>query len=338
MNNAKTELTRFHTMEQALYAYLDTKIHHILDTYNPSVIKIVPDFNRDSIVNIKEKTDKPFNWKRPTAYMDGDTLIVQCFPGNYYILHYALIKIYHCLLTKQKIPEILIELPSAKQKRETVMKTNLGQVPVSDFVLIGYVDGLLGRSIKWTGNGDFRWHQKKIHDQTVTFLGCEFSYWGDISREIISILAENGAKNVIYIGKLGGLNQELTVNETLATGTESFLKGKRIKWNNLFEKSTSKFIKKGVHYTSPSIILETKQWLSNTKGYDFVDPEIGHMADAANKARIGFSYLHIVSNNLAKNSKENLTNERSKIIRMKRRRLLNEIKKEVNGMIQNYGN
>lgn len=38
----------------------------------------------------------------------------------------------------------------------------------------------------------------------------------------------------------------------------------------------------GVHYSSPSILFEDKQWLSETKArYSFVDPEIGHMAKAS---------------------------------------------------------
>jgi hypothetical protein len=48
--------------------------------------------------------------------------------------------------------------------------------------------------------------------------------------------------------------------------------------------------------TSPSILLEDKGWLERQPGNRFVDPEIGHMGNAAHTANIEFGFLHVISN------------------------------------------
>ena len=52
--------------------------------------------------------------------------------------------------------------------------------------------------------------------------------------------------------------------------------------------------------TSPSVLLEDRTWLAGQAGNRFVDPEIGHMGQAARAAGIEFGFLHIISNNLAR--------------------------------------
>ena len=75
---------------------------------------------------------------------------------------------------------------------------------------------------------------------------------------------------------------------------------------------------KGQHVTLPSVMQETKSWLGENAKYDFVDPEIGHMAIGAMEAGVDFSYLHIVSDNLSAKYDEDLSNERKSTIRRKR--------------------
>lgn len=115
----------------------------------------------------------------------------------------------------------------------------------------------------------------------------------------------------------------------MATGNISYLNGKLIKWNNIFDNlNHNKYdIYYGKHYTLPSVIQETKIWFNKNKNkYDFVDPEIGQIAYYCRKNKANFSYLHIVSDNLNKNSNEDLSNERNIEILEKRNKLYEQIK------------
>ncbi len=72
-----------HTMNyDRLLRYLEMKVHHLVDERRWARIRVVGDYDRDCVISRKEKTDKPFNWQRPTACRDGDDLVIKCFPGQ----------------------------------------------------------------------------------------------------------------------------------------------------------------------------------------------------------------------------------------------------------------
>jgi hypothetical protein len=69
----------------------------------------------------------------------------------------------------------------------------------------------------------------------------------------------------------------------------------------------------------PSVLQETVEWREgHGKSYDFVDPEIGNFAKGVLSAGAQFSYLHIVSDNLTRDFRDNLSNERDRGIPAKR--------------------
>ena len=109
----------------------------------------------------------------------------------------------------------------------------------------------------------------------------------------------NGARCVLYIGKLGSLRAEHVPNYWLATGCESVVRNELVKWENPLELHLqhSRSIGYGVHCTLGSVLDETKDWLlAMEKHYDFVDSEIGHMAKASLEGGTQFpftSYLTI---------------------------------------------
>jgi hypothetical protein len=191
--------------------------------------------------------------------------------------------------------------------------SNLSKVPAGDVAILGYgLDKLIGDDeIHWEGEGAFSWVKKKIGDKTVVYIGGRHSYWGDIAGRIVTMLAKQGFKQVIYVGKVGGMNKDGIPNQTLATGSSSFVDGETIHWKNLFDFADGdKEVVFGKHYTIPSVLNETKEWLDSNKDYAFVDNEIGFMAKAVISESIEFSYLHIISDNLHGGFNENLTNER----------------------------
>ena len=321
-----------HSMGTSLKKYIEMKLPDILFFDAIDEICVIGRYYRESGLSGKEKNDKPFNFKRPTVTVDNKIAFLNCYPGVDYVYHYAsLIKTYMGIMGFDK--KISVKIPDKYLIEDEINKSNLKEVPICKTVILGYVEGFdyLSDDRDWKGTGDFQW--KTIGNDKI-LVGCKHSYWGDISGYIVDFLAKNGVERVVYIGKLGTLNEKYKPNETIATGSKSiFIDGYSIEWHNIFDSEKSSLIKKGIHYTLPSIIQESKEWVVNNRNViDFVDPEIGHMAKAAVNNNIQFSYLHIVSDNLVKKYDEDLSNERKKQIIRKRKRLIKTIGKCINNM------
>lgn len=316
-----------HSMGASLFKYINIKIPDFVLEKKYKNIYVVGDYDRTCGISFKEKDSKLFNYKRPTFVIkDDDSIIVKCFPGIDYIYHYSsILATYFNLLSLDK--KIIPFFPDSSIIKKQINSSNLQNVPCVETVILGYVEALqfLSHDTHWSGKDDFMW--KRIDDKKI-LLGCKHSFWGDISGHIVAKLAEIGVKRIIYVGKLGTLKKDFIPNETIATGNSSVLfDGTVINWENIFEKYLNfKFIKEGVHYTLPSVIQETNSWVNtNYKLFHFVDPEIGHMANAAKINNIQFSYLHIISDNLSHKYEEDLSNERKNIVILKRKKLLKVI-------------
>ena len=93
-----------HTMGLSLSEYLRMKVHPLIQNIDWSRIIVKGEYQRDpSVVRIasNEKTDKPFNWQRPTvSVLDTRTLQVHVFPGIDYVQHYAAILATYLALEK----------------------------------------------------------------------------------------------------------------------------------------------------------------------------------------------------------------------------------------------
>ena len=76
----------------------------------------------------------------------------------------------------------------------------------------------------------------------------------------------------------------------------------------------------------PSTLAETSSWFKRARAVaEYVESEIGYMAKASVDSGITFSYLHIVSDNLAQHYSENLSNERDMSVIRKRTVLSGEL-------------
>lgn len=221
---------------------------------------------------------------------------------------------------------IIREIPSEEQCWNEICKSSLSNIPKVDTVVMGYVEGLdfLSNDKEWKGSGNFLYKQIKIKSGNAVLLGCKHTYWGEIAGRIVTFLSLLGVKQIIYSGKLGTLNASYVPNEIIATGNVSLLpNGEIVTWNNMFETVSSEYIRFGKHITLPSVLQETKQWVEDSsQEYSFVDPEIGHMAYAAQNTNIKFSYLHVVSDNLSHKYSFDLSNERKNIVIDNRKALM----------------
>lgn len=329
-----------HSMGHALERYTSMKMHHLIRINHEcfSRVRVIGSYDRSIHVSKDEKDDKRFNFKRPTAFLDGDILYLCCFPSRDYVRHYAnLIATYfHNIGENKTISSIHT---SDQIVYNAFQSTNITSIPETDVVLYGNIDHIgIFEDQKWIGEGDFLWKFGMIGNERVLLLGCKFSIWGDAGYFFIKSLAQsNPFTTFVYVGKLGSLEPNVLPNTFLATGSKSFVSEKPIEWKNIFQDVSTAYenILVGDHITCPSVIEETKEAVAlfQKRGI-FIDPEIGHMARACNELGKQFSYLHIVSDNVVIPRDENLSNERDLNIPEKRKELFLQIGEIITNTIE----
>ncbi|GAA3251090.1 hypothetical protein ACFO1B_43780 [Dactylosporangium siamense] len=316
-----------HTMSfGSLLRYLKIKLHHLIDIRDWSRIRVVGAYDRNCVVSTAEKNDKLFNWQRPTAEPDGDELIVKCFPGTEYVHHYALIIATYLSMRGRYHGQVYYELPAEAQCQAAVDQLNIG-IGGSELVVVGWGLGHLVPDAAWTYGHGYAWCRTAVEGRPVLYLGYLHSIWGDVAGRVVSRLAALGARQVVYVGKVGSLDPAIAPNTSLATGNHSILHNQHVTWHDYFGglAVAQGGVVTGTHVSSPSILLEGQDWLRTQQGRSFVDPEIGHMGRAAADACIAFGYLHVVSNNLARTYAADLSNERIGTVVERRARLLDRI-------------
>ncbi|KAF8529945.1 hypothetical protein JB92DRAFT_3081215 [Gautieria morchelliformis] len=332
-------------MGDSLHRYLAMKIHPLVDGSKWTNLVVVGRHSRGvhdngTVISSKEKTDKPFNWMRPTAKRIGEDLHIQCFPGADHVEHYAALLATYLRFTrgKEAAQKVFFEPVGNDQTISTLEKgTNLLLMPKADVVVTGLVHRLgdLTGSSSFGGDRDeeFAWVIKRFgkSGKTVAFLGCRFSFWGSIAGDLVRVVAKHtGAKQVLYFGKLGTTRPSLQPNRYLASGHSSWVpRTGLVQWKNILGPTINPVTESGIplilgrHETLPSVLFETHEWLTKAidHGHDFVDPEVGQMALAAVETGLEFGYLHIISDNVARKYSEDLSNERLKEVLHGRDRL-----------------
>jgi len=319
---------RSHTMSPPrLLRYLDIKVHHLIQERDWDSIIVVGEYDRSCVISANEKTGKLFNWQRPAAEPRDRTLIIKCFPGTDYVLHYALIIATYLHMTGRYRGQVRYQLPPEAACQAAVSDLNVD--PRGDgLVILGWGLPRMAGAGAWTPGGGFAWTRDDLGGHRVLYLGFLHSIWGDVAGRVVARLAALGARNVVYIGKVGSLDPQVVPNTRLATGDSSILAGEPVRWRDFFTDQAARHydVLPGVHATSPSILLEGRAWLSRQAGRHFVDPEIGHMGRAAAAAGIRFGFLHIISNNLACPYHHDLSNERVETVLELRAQLLSRIR------------
>jgi hypothetical protein len=315
-------------MGNSLMEYLRIKVHPDIATRDWSRILVKGSHLRSppGRVSSIEKTDKLFNWQRPITSLgsDGQTLDLHCFPGREYVHHYASIVATYLSLQGKDPSVVRYVEPLPEDSISPFLTSNLTHLGPVDVVVLGYVHGLAGLTAfgpwKYGDAKDelFAWKTRRLSSgATVAFLGCRVSFWGDIAGALVRALQQlSQVRTVLYIGKLGSLKPEYVPNQFLATGDTTSVYGASLTWDNplleyLPPKGEDPSIVHGRHTTLPSVLDETHDWLAaQHPSFDWVDPEIGHMALASVAGATEFGYLHIVSDNLAKKYLHDLSNER----------------------------
>ncbi|NCU42393.1 MAG: NUDIX hydrolase [Candidatus Moranbacteria bacterium] len=329
-----------HSMGEYLNRYVSMKMHHLIRINHEcfSRVRVIGSYDRSIHVSKDEKNDKHFNFKRPTAFIDGDILYLCCFPSRDYVRHYAnLVATYFHHIGERKTVSLIHT--NEHSIYNAFALTNIESIPEADIILYGNVDHIgIFENQEWKGKGDFLWKLGNIKNKKVLLLGCRFSIWGDAGYFLVRKLVKYiSFETFVYIGKLGSLEKNVSANQFLATGEKSFVLGKEVEWKNIFKDVVGKYenVRIGNHITCPSVIEETKEAIEQfQKIGDFIDPEIGQMARSCNEEKKQFSYLHIISDNVVTPREENLSNERDLEIPKKRKALFIQIGKIITESIE----
>jgi hypothetical protein len=195
-------------------------------------------------------------------------------------------------------------VPSTFEHTQAALtSTNLAHLPKVDTVVLGLVHRLpllTGPPGTWSSdpNDVFGWTIQQIGKQKVAFIGCRVSFWGNISGEVIKFLAARGVREVSYFGKLGTTREGIRPNRWLASGEASLVEGRTVEWENALASSLGQArtlpIILGKHVTVPSVLHETKDWLSSLPTeYSFVDPEVSLSLILGNCTKVSLNQTNI---------------------------------------------
>jgi hypothetical protein len=330
-----------HDKGGSLSLYVTPKVHACIRDSIWSKIIVKGCYTRtgpSARITDNERLNQLFNWQRPTATLiDKNTLQINCFPGCDYVEHYARV-ISTYLALNNRNDEVVIQKPAPHDAYlDFIHSSNLASMGEVKVVVVGDIHCFTDlQDVCWDGDsGDsgetslFRW--KRIHQSgapSFAFLGCKVGLWGDIAGQLLMALETlNQIEYCIYIGKAGSLRAGDIPNTQIATGMQSFLGEGLVSWDPRIKVSHSDVVHKGLHTTIASPLLETEEWLADrlAKGVSWVDCEVGHMAQAATTCSVSFTYLHIISDNVAKVYDFNLSNEDEAQVIISRDRLFNEL-------------
>jgi hypothetical protein len=317
-----------HTMGERLADYVLPKVPVDLLTATNGRAWVYPNRSLSFLLGGDKREGKRFNWRRP--YFTVADRVLHCVvpPGRDYARHYTQLIRAACALTGLPA-DVTTEPPAPEQGLEFMDHWLPAHLPASDRVILGYVEPLLrDRSTDWVHRPGFGWRIAR-GNTSVLLLGCEFSFWGDLAGDLVTVLAGRGhTGGVVYVGKLGGLQPDMAPNTLVVTGTSTRVEGRHLTWNSALDLTqVPATLRSGVrHATVPSVLDETRTWFeAHRSDFDVVDPEIGHMARAATTSGVPFDYLHIVTDNLCGTYEHGLYGERAAPVASGRRRCLHDI-------------
>lgn len=312
--------------EESLALYVTPKVHCDIRNHEWSHIVVKGVYTRCAPARVtdNEKKGQLFNWQRPTAtWLDHETLQINCFPGAEYVEHYARVIATYLSLHNRHNEAVTMIRPEPSDALDIFRQSNLPLMGAVDLVIIGDVHCFRPLQARAWSNGQdfdtslFRWRKtQSANGFRVAVLGCEASLWGNISGQLVRALKEvNDIRYCFYIAKAGSLRPKDVPNTLVATGSKSLFQGEVLTWNNFICSNglplLAQSVQEGIQITVLSPLLETKDWLqeSSSKGADWVDCEVGHIAKAVNELSISFAYMHVLSDNVAQSYDHNISNE-----------------------------
>ncbi|MBV8517711.1 MAG: PAS domain-containing protein [Acidobacteria bacterium] len=331
-----------HTMYRALNDYVHRKVPaddikdvitrggqiEVHGVFPDDVSQVAVQHGWGSLVPLESEQShqsKAFNHIRPVFFRRRnpgapDGLLVCVTPGHDYVMHYASLVRYIVFEETTHADEriSIIRYPLAERRLPT--RTGLGAhlVDGGDSVLLGYVEPIKQYldDARWATQvrapvetpyyGSYRYSLPG--GRFLTLLGVRYSYWGSISEEVVRAVCELGAREVLYVGKLGALTSPEDLYSRMFCPSEYLL----LQHDRVVHAVTAPrngvlalfpHLDSGCHVSVPTVLEEdyNQRDLSAKLTANSIDNEISRMANAVathNRMEdhdVSFSALHFAT-------------------------------------------
>lgn len=339
-----------HTMYDSVNLFYEQKIpvniidHYIKLGYKIDIIGMYPlifkkIFYRLGYKNVTEipflpnKRIKFYNSVRPQFYLgeadDGSKkVIVAVTPGRDYLKHYSsMIRNLLHLRYKVLVNSLRVfRYPNYEYSIASWTKLNNLFVKFDDIVVLGYVEEIeqnLFMDDQFTlisENYNEYYGSKRFllpNGKIINLLGVKYSYWGDISKYLVTQILKLGASEIIYTAKLGSLTRREDIYSSIYSPSSYIILdyatitcGEFTIKNNFIKYFPE--LDSGLHCSVPTILEQTYEHRSilSTMNVKTIDNEISQMAkacyDFTDKTGLvrSFSAIHFATDYLRKKEEQ----------------------------------
>ncbi|MGF7238526.1 MAG: hypothetical protein ACQSGP_26715 [Frankia sp.] len=210
-------------LTRLLQAAPGVEVHGVYPTHFPAVASQLG-YTRISPVSPLRQQGKPLNAVRPRLFSGRDhegrlCALLAVPPGRDYVLHYASL-VRHFVgrnPTTTGQPVDVWRYPEAEQRIARWTGLDGHFVRPGDTVVLGNVEHCAAEFDRLgiaadtePANGYYTGRRYRLPGGRATvLLGSHFSYWGSISTHIATRCCELGAREILYVGKLGALSSPI---------------------------------------------------------------------------------------------------------------------------------
>ena len=345
---------------QALLRGQQIEIHGVHPEHLPQVAARLGLYDVRDVQTARHVRPKVFNYIRPAFFTarrrnGGDVLAAAIVPGRDYVRHYAgLIRHFvamHTSFAEQRID--VVRYPAAETSLPLWSGLDEMQIAPGATLVVGYVDELAQLLRRHCGveplsvirNASFgAMHYRLPTGRPLTLLGVTFSFWGSISAVLTRAFCRAGVEEILYIGKLGTLDDPTDVySRIFAPSRYVVLDHKDVVQsvsglpNRLLERFPE--LDTHCHISVPTVMEEdyVQRGLVTQLGAASIDNEISQMAAMAAQYNemtgrdVSFSALHFATDYVRSSADRHLhcpldlSNNRTHVARGKKELIVEQI-------------
>lgn len=183
----------------------------------------------------EKKADKEENFRRPSYYYKTDkekTLVISVMPGEDYLKQFTALVSYYVKFNLGRNPDDFVKVTSFPVLEKTIhLWTHLDDhfVKPNDTVLIGNVsdyfdylraEGFIPQIIEESENFYYKATRVKLNDRFLSFLRVKYSFWGNMSANLVKKMLDLGASEIIYISKIATLDNPRHIYKKIYSPTQ----------------------------------------------------------------------------------------------------------------------
>ena len=282
----------------------------------------VSDFELDEItVNYDKKVGKKENFRRPSFYYKtgGErVLVMSVMAGEDYIKQFAALVSHYVKFGLGKNPDDIVRVT-----RFPLLEENLGLwthldnsfVKPNDTVLIGNVSDFydylqegkfLSLPVEESENFYYKATRVKLGHRTLCFLRVKYSFWGNMSANLVTTMLDLGASEIIYMSKIATLDDPGHIYKKIYSPTQfAVLRDKKIEMiDHVFNPLVDKFpeLDSGIHLSLSTVMEQDFETAALARSVaTSLDLEVSNIAqaiseyNAQNEREVIFTPVHWVT-------------------------------------------